>query len=91
MQIVLLLLTWPYTFNLALVDIELNPGPGSNGRNNTPKRSLCNKGVGTTRKRLQCSQCRNLTHITCSNIPKRQNKNTILHKLFMHGFVVTAL
>ena len=70
----------------------------------TPNCSLCNKGVGTRRKRLQCSQCVNLTHISCSSIPKteqkhytartvyqRQNKNTILHELFMHGFVVAAL
>ena len=64
------------TFNLALSgDIELYPGPGSNVRNNTPKCSLCKKGVGTTRKRLQCSQCRNLTHITCSNMPKTEQKH----------------
>ena len=63
-------------FNLALSgDIELNPGPGSNARNNTPKCSLCNKGVGTIRKRLQCSQCRNLTRITCSNIPRIEQKH----------------
>ena len=36
---------------------------------------MCNKGVGTTRKRFQCSQCRNLTHITCSNIPKTEQKH----------------
>ena len=60
-------------FNLALSgNIELNPGPGSNTRNNTAKCSSCNKGVGTTRKRLQCSQGRNLTHITCFNIPKTE-------------------
>ena len=48
--------------NLALPgDIELNPGPGSNAYNNTTKCSLCNKGICTTRKRLQCSQCRNVT------------------------------
>ena len=41
------------TFNLVLSgNIELNPRPGSNARINTPKCSLCNKGVGTTRKRL---------------------------------------
>ena len=62
--------------NLALSDdIELNPGPGSSTRNNTPKCSLCNKGVVTNRKRLQCSQYRNLTHITCSNIPKTEKKH----------------
>ena len=64
------------TFNLALSrDIEFNPGPGSNARNNTPKCFLCNKGVGTTRKRLQCSQSRNLTHVTCSNIQKTEQKH----------------
>ena len=57
-----------------LSDTELNLRPGSNARNNTPKCSLCNKGVGTARKRLQCSQCRSLTHITCSNIPKAEQK-----------------
>ena len=63
------------TLNLALSgDIELNPGPGSYACNNTPTFSLYNKGVGTTRKRLQCSQCHNLTHITCSNIPKSEQK-----------------
>ena len=64
------------TIYLALSgDIELNPGPGSNTRNNTPKCSLCNKGVGTTRKHLQCSQYRNLTRITCSNMPKTEQKH----------------
>ena len=64
------------TFNLALSgDIELNPRPGSKTGNNTSKCSLCNKGVGTTRKCLQCSQYRNLTHITCSNIPKTEQKH----------------
>ena len=64
------------TFNLALSgDIELDSGPGSNARNNTAKCSLCKKVVGTTRKRIQCSQCRNLTHITCSNIPKTEQKH----------------
>ena len=56
-------------------DIELNLGPGSSARSNTLKCSLCKKGVGTTRKCLQCSQCRILTHITCSNIPKKKQKH----------------
>ena len=56
-------------------DIELNPGPGSNARNKTPKCSLCDKGVGTTRKHLQCSQCRNLTHITCFIVSKTEQKH----------------
>ena len=64
------------TFNFALSDeIEFGPEPGSNARNNTPKCSLCNKGVRTTRKHVQCSQCVNLTHITCSNIPKTEQKH----------------
>ena len=67
---------WVATFNLTLSGvIELNPGPGSNARSNTPKCSSCSKGVGTTRKCLQSSQCRNLTHITCSNIPKAEQKH----------------
>ena len=41
----------------------------------TPNCSLCNKGVGTRRKRLQCSQCVNLTHISCSSIPKTEQKH----------------
>ena len=53
-------------------DIKLNPVPARNVRNNTPKCSLCKKEVGTTRKLLQCSQYRNLTHITCSNIPRTE-------------------
>ena len=68
----------------------LNPGPGSNTRNNTTKCSMCKKGVGTNRQRLQYSQCRNLTRITCSNIPKTEQK-PILHERFIHAFVVTAL
>ena len=57
MQIVLLL-------NLALSDnIERNRGPDSCACNNTPKCSLCNKGVGTAKKRLQCSECHNLTQL----------------------------
>ena len=64
------------TFNLILCgDIELNPGPGLRSRNNTPKCSVCNKGVGTNRKRLQCSQCHNLTHVTCLNISKFEQKH----------------
>ena len=64
------------TFNLALSgDTEINPGPGANACNNAPKCSLCNKGVSKTRKHLQCSQCHNLTHITCSNIPKTEQKH----------------
>ena len=44
------------TFNLTLSgDIELNPGPSLNAPNNSPKYSLCKKGVATTRKSLQCS------------------------------------
>ena len=59
------------TLNLILSgDIELNPGPGLHARKSTPKCLLCNKGVGTNRKRLQCSQCQNLTHVTCLNISK---------------------
>ena len=74
---------WVATFNLTLSgDIELNPGPSSNARNNTPKCSLCNKGVATTRKRLQCSQCCNLTHITCSNIPKTEQKHYTLQTVY---------
>ena len=62
MQIVLLL-------NLALSDnIERNRGPDSCACNNTPKCSLCNKGVGTDKKRLQCSECHNLTRVNCYNI-----------------------
>ena len=64
------------TFNLTLSgDIELNPVPDSNARNKYQKCFLCNKGVGTTRKRLQCLQCYNLTHITFSNIPKTEQKH----------------
>ena len=62
-------------FNLALSgDIELNPGPGSNARSN--------KGVGITRKRLLCSQYRNLTHITCSNIPKTEQKHYTVQTVY---------
>ena len=71
------------TFNLALSgDIELNPGPGSNPRNSTSKCSFCNKGVGTNRKGLQCSRCRNLTHFTCSNIPKTEQKHYITRTVY---------
>ena len=59
---------------VVIVNMNIDQEYGSNARNNTPKCSLCNKRVGTTRKRLQYSKCRNLTHITCSNISKTEQK-----------------
>ena len=51
--------------NLVLsVDIELNPGPGSNACNNTPKCSLCNREVSTTT--VEISICRYLMTVTAA-------------------------
>ena len=69
-------------FNLALSsDIELTQ-EDLVARNNTPKSSLCNKGVDTNRKSLQCSQCCNLTHITFSNIPKPEQKHYTARSIY---------
>ena len=59
------------TFNLILSgDIEINPGPGLRSR--SPKCTECNIGVGSNRKRLQCTTCLSLTHATCSGLTKAQ-------------------
>ena len=64
------------TFNIVLSgDIESNPGPA-------PKCTECDKGVGTNRKRLQCTKCLSFTHATCSTISKfqqsRMNSHTVV-------------
>ena len=70
------------SYNLILSgDVELNPGPGSCVKNNAAKCSICNKAVGTNRKRVKCEVCQHLTHVSCLNISKIQQENT-LQKLF---------
>ena len=54
------------TYNLILAgDIELNPGPGLHAKPKTPKCNVCDKAVGTNRKRVKCDVCHNLTHVSC--------------------------
>ena len=55
-------------------DIETNPGPGLRSRNKIPKCAVCWKGIGANRKRFAYETCFNLTHISCTNIPKSQQK-----------------
>ena len=66
------------TYNLILAgDIEINPGPGLHPKPKAPKCNVCDKAVGTNRKRVKCDVCLNLTHVSCLNISKT-NKNTTL-------------
>ena len=63
-------------------DIEINPGPVLHrGRsklkpskpkviNKSPPCNVCTKGVGSNRKRLLCSTCFDLSHVSCSTLPK---------------------
>eukprot|EP00111_Clytia_hemisphaerica_P015099 TCONS_00044479-protein len=62
------------TFSIVLSgDIETNPGPTA--PNNKPKCTVCSKTVGTNRKRFECEICFSMTHITCSEISKAQQKH----------------
>ena len=72
-------------------DIELNPGPGFNKqlrkkqnaiikktlnkRAASPKCSICKIGVGNNRKRLLCTWCLELTHVSCSNLHETKKKS----------------
>ena len=63
-------------------DIELNPGPGLRQcrcklkpskpkvLKKSPPCSVCTISVGSNRKRLLCTTCLNLTHLSCSTLPK---------------------
>ena len=55
---------------------EVNPGLGSRVKNDPAKYSICNKAVGTNRKRVKCEVCQHLTHVSCLNISKMQQKIT---------------
>ena len=39
------------------------------------KCNVCDKAVGTNRKRVKCDVCHNLMHVSCLNISKHQQKN----------------
>ena len=75
------------TFQIVLSgDIESNPGPVFRDGYKTlslndpkpiksaPKCKLCDKGVGTNRKRLICIVCMGLTHISCSTMSQENQK-----------------
>ena len=67
------------SYNLILSgDVELNPGPRSNVKNNAAKCSICNKAVGTNRKRVKCEIWQHLTNVSCLNISKTQQKKYIV-------------
>ena len=71
-------------------DVEANPGPtlrrkcktsdmSKTQQNRTSKRksspcSICAKGVGSNRKRLICTSCLSLTHVSCSTLPIKQQQ-----------------
>ena len=64
------------TCNLILAgDIELNPGPGLHPKTKASKCNICDKAVGTNRKRVKCDVCHNLRHVSCLNISKHQQNN----------------
>lgn len=72
------------SYNLILVDgIELSPEPGSRIKANLAKCNLCDKSVGTNRKRIKRKICHNLTHVKCLNTTKSQQKDCN-SKPFMH-------
>ena len=63
------------TYNLVLAgDIELNPGPGSLSKPKSPKCNVCERAVGSNRKRVKCDVCQNFTHVSCLNYDKQQQK-----------------
>ena len=64
------------SYNLILSgDVELNPGPGSHVKNNAAKCSIRNQLVRKNRKHVKCEVCQRLTHVSCLNISKIQQKN----------------
>ena len=65
-------------------DVELNPGPASRGKNNAAKCNICNKAVGTNSKRVKCEVCQHLTHISCLNVSKIQQKNYTVKTIPLH-------
>ena len=42
---------------------------------NAAKCSICNKAVGTNKNRVKCEICQHLTHVSCLDISKIQQKN----------------
>ena len=64
------------TYNLVLAgDIYLNPGPGLHPKLKASKCNVFDKAIGRNRKRVKCSVCHNLTHVSCLNISKHQQSN----------------
>ena len=64
------------TYDLILAgDIEHNPGPGLRTKPKASKCNVCDKAVGTDRKRVKCDVHHNLTHVSYLNISKHQQKN----------------
>ena len=55
-------------------DVKLNPVPGSRVKNKAVKCSICNKAVGTNKKRLKCGVCEHVTYVSYLNISKIQQK-----------------
>ena len=87
-------------------DIEKNPGAGFDRQsrkkhNATTKKCtrkkasstkcpICNKGVGNDRKRLLCTYCLELTHVTCSN-STTEMKNKITSAAPIHWTCTSCL
>ena len=66
------------SYNLILSgDVELNPRPGSRAINNAAKCNICNKAVGTNRKRVKCEGYQHLRQVSCLNISKIQKNYTV--------------
>ena len=56
-------------------DIELNQRPGLHPKRKVSKCNVCDKAVGTNRKRVKCNVCHNLTHFSYLIISKHQQRN----------------
>ena len=71
-------------------NVELNPGPCSRVKNNAAKCSICSKSVGTNRKHVKCEVCE-VTHVSCVNISKIQQKNYTIKTIPLHTCTACTL
>ena len=71
--------------------MELNPGRASRVKNNAVKCSTCNKALGTNRKLVKCEVCQHLSHVSCWNISKIQQKNYTVKTIPLHTCTACTL
>ena len=71
--------------------VELNPRPGTRVKNNAVKCCICDKAVGTNRKIVKCEVCQHLTHVSCLNISKIQQKHYTEKTIPLHTCTACTL